>query len=254
MSKQTKPEQTSMNTDKSTTSVLKAQPSLNDLFSDGSVNKESFDSDFEPFMVDIQANSKDYDGMKNYIHSEIKRVVELGKSPLKALYQNLIHVNHVGSRQVINALEEAGISHVWLALTSEAASGQCPERDPHGALINPDYRGKVLVAKIGNAGGKITGQETKDGSVTSKYTGNGRKFLMSSRKAYELEVVTGEPKRFPLSKAMIILAQWGFGIREKRMIKLDVGVSQDAWLVCECKIEETYADFLENKELSMVTI
>lgn len=223
--------------------------SLDDLVSDPN-SKQGVDMEHEPFMMEVAIKSKNYETLKEYINSEISRLVSLGKSPLKAIYQNAEYVDYVGSRQVIEALENAGVSHVWLKLTPDAAAGECPGRDPYGALINPSLRGKVLVAKIGNAGGNLSESQAANGNATAKFSGSGRKLLMASRKGYELEIVTGEPKRYSLKKAMLILAQWGYGVRAKRFIKLDVNLSQDSWLVTECKIEETYESFLENKDLN----
>lgn len=216
---------------------------LDDLFKQ-SGEKESFDPTIEVFMGDVM-NYKELDKLKLYVASELRRVIKLGKSPLKAIYQNQQHVDYCGSKVILDALSDAGISHVHLRLSDEAvSSNSCPPRDPHGALINEEYRGKILVAKVGNAGGNVGINESME--ANRKYTGSGRKLLFSTRKAYDVEVVTEESKRYPITKAMLILAQWGFGCRTRRQIKQDVNKFQDSWLVVEDNIEETYADFLDN--------
>lgn len=209
-------------------------------------DKEAFDPSTEVFMSEVASHAKDTEKLKKYIVSELRRVIAMGKSPIKAIYQNQQYVDYCGSKIILEAIEDAGISHVWLKLTTEAASGDCPHRDPHGSLLNAEYRGKVLVAKVGNAGGRVGDSESNNPIVTNRYTGTSRNALFSTRKAYETEVLTEEPKYFPIHKAMLIMAQWGYGIKTKRMIRQDVNKFQDQWLVEECKIEETYDSLVEN--------
>ncbi len=215
---------------------------LDDLFKESN-DKDSFDPTIEVFMSAVH-QYKDIDKLKAYIVSELKRVIKLGKSPIKAIYQNEINVDFCGSKLILDALNVAGVSHVYLRLTEQAVNTlSCPIREPHGALINEEFRGKVLIAKTGNTGTDVS--LSADGEASRKYSGSGRKVLFSTRKAYHVELITEDVKRFPINKAMIIMGAWGYGCRSHRMIKKDVNVFQDTWLVVEDNLEETYAEFLD---------
>lgn len=215
---------------------------LDDLFKESN-DKDSFDPTIEVFMSAV-TQYKDIDKLRTYIVSELQRVIKLGKSPLKAIYQNQMNVDMCGSKLILDALNAGGVSHVYLRLTEQAVNTEsCPIREPHGALVNEEFRGKVLIAKVGNTGTDVALSST--GEANRKYSGSGRKVLFSSRKAYQVELITEESKRYPINKAMIIMGAWGYGCRQRRMIKKDVNVFQDSWLVVEDNLEETYAEFLE---------
>ena len=215
---------------------------LDDLFKETG-NKESFDPSIEVFMSAVSQH-KDIEKLKAYIVSELKRVIKLGKSPLKAIYQNGMHVDYCGSNLVLDTLSNAGVSHVYLRLTDEAVNSlSCPPREPHGALVAEEHRGKVLIAKVGNTG--TDAKLSDNGEANRKFSGTGRKVLFATRSAYQVELITEEPRRYPISKAMLILANWGYGCRSRRMIKQDINKFQDSWLVVEDNIEETYAEFLD---------
>jgi hypothetical protein len=215
---------------------------LDDLFKQSN-DKDSFDPSIEVFMSAV-STYKDMDKLKAYIVSELKRVIKLGKSPLKAIYQNQMNVDYCGSHLVMEALSAAGVSHVYLRLTDEAVESlSCPIREPHGALVNEEFRGKLLIAKVGNAG---TDDKLSDnGEANRKYSGSGRRVLFTTRSAYKVELITEDAKRYPINKAMLILANWGYGCRQRRMIKQDVNKFQDTWLVIEDNIEDTYKEFLD---------
>lgn len=215
---------------------------LDDLFRQSN-DKESFDPSIEVFMSAV-STYKDMDKLKEYIVSELKRVIKLGKSPLKAIYQNQMNVDYCGSHLIMEALSSAGVSHVYLRLTDEAVESlSCPPREPHGALVAEEHRGKVLIAKVGNTGTDV--KLSDNGEASRKYSGSGRKVLFATRSAYQVELITEDAKRYPINKAMLVLANWGYGCRSRRMIKQDVNKFQDTWLVIEDNIEDTYREFLD---------
>lgn len=215
---------------------------LDDLFKQSN-DKESFDPSIEVFMSAV-STYKDMDKLKAYIVSELKRVIKLGKSPLKAIYQNQMNVDYCGSHLVLEALSAAGVSHVYLRLTDEAVESlSCPPREPHGALVAEEHRGRVLIAKVGNTGTDV--KLSDNGEANRKYSGSGRRVLFATRSAYQVELITEDAKRYPINKAMLVLANWGYGCRQRRMIKQDVNKFQDTWLVIEDNIEDTYREFLD---------
>lgn len=215
---------------------------LDDLFKQSN-DKESFDPTIEVFMSAV-SQYKDIDKLKAYIVSELKRVIKLGKSPLKAIYQNQMHVDYCGSHLILDALNSAGVSHVYLRLTDEAVESlSCPPREPHGALVAEEHRGRVLIAKVGNTG--TDAKLSDNGEANRKYSASGRRVLFATRSAYQVELITEDAKRYPINKAMLVLASWGYGCRGRRMIKQDINKFQDSWLVVEDNIEDTYREFLD---------
>lgn len=218
---------------------------ISELFNNPS-DKESFDPNHIEFMKDVSNYLKNPTELRKYVQSELRRIIALGMSPIKAIYQNQTYIDIIGSKIVVDAIQDAGVSHVWLKLTDECvASLAAPHRDPHGSLLNQEYRGRVLVAKVGQAGGRVGDTESNDPEVVKRYSGVQRQALFSQRKAYEVEIVSAEARRFTFQKAMLIFQNWGFGVKTRRMLRKDVGVFQDQWIVEECKIEDTYADFLD---------
>lgn len=224
---------------------------ISELFNNPS-DKESFDPNHIEFMKEVSRYLKSPVELRKYVQSELRRIIALGMSPIKAIYQNQTYIDVIGSKIIVDAIQDAGVSHVWLKLTDECiASLAAPHRDPHGSLLNQEYRGKVLVAKVGQAGGKVGDTESNDPEVVKKYSGTQRQALFSQRKAYECEVISAEPRRFTFQKAMIIIQNWGFGVKARRMLRKDVNVFQDQWIVEECKIQDTYSEFLESNSAEL---
>lgn len=222
---------------------------ISQLFNNPS-DKESFDPNHIEFMKDASNYLKNPSELRKYVQSELRRIIALGMSPIKAIYQNQTYIDIVGSKIIVDAIQDIGVSHVWLKLTDECIKSlAAPHRDPHGSLLNPEFRGKVLVAKVGQAGGRVGDTEANDPEVVKRYSGVQRQALFSQRKAYEVEIVSAEPRRFSFQKAMLIFQNWGFGVKTRRMLRKDVNVFQDQWIVEECNIEDTYADFLDNSNV-----
>lgn len=225
---------------------------MNDLFT-GPESGDSFDNSPVVFLSEAGKYARDLEGLEKYIESEIKRLASEKRSLVKALLTNRHNLALVPSKLLFSKISEMGISHVYLKLTDVCdAERTAPDKDPHGALLNEKYRGRVLVAKLGNKGGDIQNSENADAFLTDKFTGKRRQALFSQRTAYETANVTVNPTKFPLNKAILIMSQWGFGIKEKRHIskatsKTDkTPIFQDCWIVEECNFDQTYQDLSTN--------
>jgi hypothetical protein len=210
---------------------------------------DSFDNESVEFLSQAVQYLKNPEAMEKYIDSEILRLANEGKSLVKALLTNQHYTGMVSTNLLFSRIENAGISHVSLKLTDECVRGKkAPERDPHGAMIKAEFRGLALVAKIGNRGGEIQNSDKADASITNRYVSKQRQALMNQRNAYFTTTITAKPVRMPLTKAILVMAQWGYGVKTKRMIargaskdKASEQVYQDCWIVEECNFDETYS-------------
>lgn len=242
--------------------VMKEEVSLipqnaQDLFT-GPSSGESFDNDPVVFLADSSRYNKDIDGLEKYVEAEIKRIGSERKSLIKAILTNRLNVASVPSRLLFNKIAELGLSHVYLKLTDECDKNKtAPDKDPHGALIAEKYRGRVLIAKLGNKGGDIQNSENADPSLTDKFSGKKRQALFNQRAAYYTAQVSAVPTKHTIEKALLIMAQWGFGVKEKRFISRAVSktdktpVYQDCWIVEECNFDETYKDIVSDSPTNL---
>ena len=227
-------------------SAVQIPEKLDNLFENSA--GDSFDSDSVEFLSQVAQYVKNPETLEKYIDSEILRVANENKGIVKALLTNQHNTAFVSSAYLFSRLENAGISHVYLKLTDECVEGRnAPEKDPHGATIKAEYRGLALVAKLGNKGGEIQNSEKADALITNRYVSKQRQALMNNRNAYFTATITAKPVRIPLNKAILVMAQWGYGVKAKRMIRRAASkekatdlVFQDCWLVEECNFDETY--------------
>lgn len=210
---------------------------------------DSFDNESVEFLSQVAQYVKNPEAMEKYIDSEILRLANEKKGLVKALLTNQHYTGLVPSSLLFSRIENAGISHVYLKLTDECVRGRkAPERDPHGSLIKEEYRGLALIAKTGNRGGEILNSDKADPILTNRYVSKQRQALMNQRNAYFTVTITGKPTRIPLSKAILVIAQWGYGVKPKRMISRAASkdktadlVYQDSWIVQECNFDDTYS-------------
>lgn len=90
-----------------------------------------------------------------------------------------------------------------------------PPTDPQGRRLTEDRRGKVLVVKVGNKGGRL--REDAPASITDGYSGPRRSVTVrAGRDLYELAEVTHQPRTYTLRNAILILRQWGFAVAPDR--------------------------------------
>ena len=204
---------------------------------------DSFDTSHFEFMVDAKKYIKNFDALNGYIESEVRKLASDRKGLLKALLTNQHNTACIPGALLMGKIQEMGISHVWLKLTNHCVANElAPERDPHGALLAKAARGKVLVCKVGNAGGNLSDKATPE--QTEAYKGSARRSLFAGRKAYICAVVTDKPTKYTFRQALLIMAQWGFGVKENRYIRREAGSGekdQDCWIVEECNLDDTYS-------------
>lgn len=98
-----------------------------------------------------------------------------------------------------------------------AADATPPDRDPQGRKLSKDRVGKVLVAKIGNKGGRLP--EKVDPKVAHSFSGPRRQVLVQGgADLYETADVTREWRSFAMRHATIILKTWGLGVQTQRCL------------------------------------
>lgn len=92
-----------------------------------------------------------------------------------------------------------------------------PERDPQNRKLPEKKRGHVLVAKVGNKGGRLP--EKADAKVVASFSGQRRQVLVSGgADLYETAEITREWKSFSLRNATLILKTWGLGVQKERCV------------------------------------
>ncbi len=92
-----------------------------------------------------------------------------------------------------------------------------PPTDAQGRSLSTDDQGKALVAKVGNRGNMAYAdiKAADESGETERYKSSNRGALFRSAKGgYDQKRVTFTPQSFSLDDAIVILRQWGHGIRD----------------------------------------
>lgn len=153
-----------------------------------------------------------------YVASELRRIDAEGLPVLRtvlscpdddaqALATMLLHDN------ADDAGEEILSPRAWrLRLVKDAVP---PPTDPQGRRLPEGRRGKVLVVKVGNKGGRLP--EGATATQTDAFSGPRRGITVrAGRDLYELAEVTHAAKPYSLRNAILILRQWGFAVAPDR--------------------------------------
>lgn len=120
-----------------------------------------------------------------------------------------------------------------LRLTADASP---PARDPQNRLIPEAKRGRVLVVKLGNKGGRLP--EKANGKAVAQFSGKRRQILVSGgADLYESAEVGREWKAFSQREATLILRTWGVGVQTQscltHMVNGEIVEGQSFYLVEE---------------------
>lgn len=169
-----------------------------------------------PFCEDFQTLPKAK--RTAYVADELRRIDRQGLPVLRtvlscpdddaqALATQLLHDNADEDGEEILA------ARAWrLRLMAGAVP---PPTDPQGRRLTEDRRGKVLVVKVGNKGGRL--RDDAPASITDGYSGPRRSVTVrAGRDLYELAEVTHQPRTYTLRNAILILRQWGFAVAPER--------------------------------------
>lgn len=147
---------------------------------------------------------------REWVRTELQRAKEAGVAPLFfALTRPL--ADQVDTCLAVLAEDR---SPVWLRLVEGAAP---PETDPQGRPLQPQKRGKTLVAKLGNV---------SDDGMT------GTKRLQPGRDLYRTVEITRDPQGFTIDEAAIVLRQWGVNVRPNEHYRSGERM-QSRWLVVQ---------------------
>lgn len=161
---------------------------------------------------------------EDYADSEVERMRAQGA---RLLTEAITAPTAEQQDAALRAMARMGVTQVQLRLVPNADP---PKTDPNGHLLPEDKQGKVLRAKIG--------QHSPDPRVDSKerqqaFTGSGREArAMRGQPLYLWREITSEPVYLPIGEAMVILRQWGKGVRTTRYLN-PATKTGDKWLVEE---------------------
>ncbi len=103
-------------------------------------------------------------------------------------------------------------------------------RNAEAQNLPPEKAGKVLRAKLGNKGGRVSGTMLPESVTAGNRPEALRRNEMLGKENYLYRDIGYEPVAVPVSEAVLILRQYGHGLREQRY--QDKG-AVDYWIVEE---------------------
>ena len=155
-----------------------------------------------------------------YVAQELRRVDGAGLPVLRTVLSCADDDAQAHAVQLLHAGVDADGAEIlparlWRLRLAEGAVP--PSTDPQGRLLPADRRGKVLVCKIGNKGGRIPTGDNVDPKQIALVSGPSRTTTVrAGRDIYETTEVTSAPRSYSLRNAVLILKAWGVGCTPER--------------------------------------
>lgn len=92
-----------------------------------------------------------------------------------------------------------------------------PDRDPQARKLGEPKRGKTLIVKLGNKGGRLP--EKASGKLVAAFSGKRRQILVSGgADLYEQAEITREWKSLQQRDATLVLMTWGIGVQTQKCL------------------------------------
>lgn len=157
-----------------------------------------------------------------YVTAEIRKIIAAGLPLLTTILRcpdddarsHALHLLKENTDEEGNVVLEDQVTAVRLRLHPDAKP---PERDPQNRGLPEAKRGKVLVAKLGNKGGRLPPDAS--GKQIAQFSGQRRNTLVNGgADLYETAEITREWKSFGLRNATLILKTWGIGVQGQRAL------------------------------------
>lgn len=151
---------------------------------------------------------------REYVRKELQRIAGEGRRVLT---------------EILTAPFE-GQSEIALSLIAEGALGEYgqgvrlrlvegavpPPLDPQGRELPEADRGKVLVAKVGTAGGALNNSHALPAVVVDVHSGpNVQRASFTNQDIYRYVRLSRRPVVVPFAAAVVVLRQWGKGINSQ---------------------------------------
>ncbi|MBL0219657.1 MAG: hypothetical protein IPQ07_38055 [Myxococcales bacterium] len=145
------------------------------------------------------------------IHSEglpvLRTVLSCPDDEVQALATALLAAN------VDDDGEEILPDHLWRLRLADGAVP--PSTDPQGRKLPKSDQGRVLVCKIGNKGGRLQEDATKE--QVEAHSGPRRTTTVrAGRDLYDTAPVSAVARTYSFRNAVLILRQWGVGCTAER--------------------------------------
>jgi len=175
-------------------------------------------------LIEIPSFCEDFQAIKNrverraYVVNELRRIDRAGLPILRTILscQDDDAQGAATALLAANVHDEGGeiISDPrWRLRLAEGAVP--PPTDPQGRKLPKDRVGKVLIAKVGNKGGRL-GEDATAAQLEAHSGPRRTTTVRSGRDLYETVEVTRTPKVYSLRNAILILRQWGVGCTYER--------------------------------------
>lgn len=157
-----------------------------------------------------------------YVVSELRKILAAGQPLLTTILRcpdddarsHALHLLKENADEEGNPVLDDQVTAVRLRLHPDAKP---PERDPQNRGLPEAKRGKVLVAKIGNKGGRLPPDAS--GKQIAQFSGQRRNTLVNGgADLYETAEITREWKSYGLRNATLILKTWGIGVQSQRAL------------------------------------
>lgn len=193
-----------------------------------------------PNFCDEFQSKRDRKARRDYVVSELRRIAAEGLPILRTI----LSCQDDDAQSAATALLAANVDDDGMEIIEDprwrlrlAEGAVPPATDPQGRKLPKDKAGKVLVCKVGNKGGRLGEDATKE--QVEAHSGPRRTTTVrSGRDLYETVEVTRTPKVYSIRNAILILRQWGVGCTyERARIEPDKDGNpvevQNYWLVEE---------------------
>lgn len=175
-------------------------------------------------LIEIPFFCEDFQAIKGrrerreYVVSELRRIDRAGHPILRTILSCQDDEAQAAATELLasNVDAEGGEiipARLWrLRLVDDATP---PATDPQGRRLPKDKVGKVLVAKVGNRGGRL-GENAEPAEVDAHSGPRRTVTVRAGRDLYETVEVTRTPRSYSLRNAILILRQWGVGCTYER--------------------------------------
>jgi hypothetical protein len=174
------------------------------------------------WLSDWKRHGVDPLAQRDYVRSELQRVAALGAPVLSMV---LLAPFPVQTEMAMSLLMEGALSNYRFYF--RLVEGKTPpDRDPQGRDVGKDKRGKVLVAKVGTKGGQI-GPGAPE-AISGQFSGPAvRRAESLGQDIYQYVEIGREPVEIPISKASIVLRQYGYQIRQPQYVGRSKRIGDD---------------------------